>query len=113
MRRPAPANGKSCAAWDSTTDHIANSRTLEFEQKFSAVTGGAGMDVVLDCLKEEFVDASLRLLPRGGRFIELGKADIRDPGEVATRHPGVQYRAFDLLDGRRVRTYAARYLASW
>ena len=79
-------------------DHIANSRTLDFEQKFSAATGGAGMDIVLDCLKEEFVDASLRLLPRGGRFIELGKADIRDPGEVATRHPGVQYQAFDLLD---------------
>ena len=78
-------------------NHIANSRTLEFEQKFSAVTGGAGMDVVVDCLKEEFVDASLRLLPRGGRFIELGKADIRDAGEVATRYPGVQYRAFDLL----------------
>jgi acyl transferase domain-containing protein/NADPH:quinone reductase-like Zn-dependent oxidoreductase len=78
-------------------NHIANSRTLEFEQKFRAATDGAGMDVVLDCLKEEFVDASLRLLPRGGRFIELGKADIRDPGEVATRHPGVQYRAFDLL----------------
>ena len=34
----------------------------------------------VDCLKEEFVDASLRLLPRGGRFIELGKADIRDAG---------------------------------
>jgi acyl transferase domain-containing protein/NADPH:quinone reductase-like Zn-dependent oxidoreductase/acyl carrier protein len=79
-------------------DHIASSRTLEFEQKFSAATGGAGMDVVLDCLKDEFVDASLRLLPRGGRFIELGKADIRDPGEVAARHPGVQYRAFDLID---------------
>jgi polyketide synthase 7 len=79
-------------------DHIANSRTVEFEQKFSAVTDGAGMDVVLDCLKEEFVDASLRLLPRGGRFIELGRADIRDPGEVATRHPGVHYQAFDLLD---------------
>jgi acyl transferase domain-containing protein/NADPH:quinone reductase-like Zn-dependent oxidoreductase/acyl carrier protein len=79
-------------------DHIANSRTAEFEQKFSAVTDGAGMDVVLDCLKGEFVDASLRLLPRGGRFIEMGKADIRDPGEVATRHPGVQYRAFDLVE---------------
>ena len=77
--------------------HIANSRTLEFEQKFSLATGGAGMNVVLDCLKEEFVDASLRLLSRGGRFIELGKADIRDPEEVATRHPGVRYRAFDLL----------------
>jgi polyketide synthase 12 len=79
-------------------NHIANSRTLEFEQKFAAATDGKGMDVVLDCLKGEFVDASLRLLPRGGRFIELGKADIRDPGEVATRHPGVHYQAFDLLD---------------
>ena len=78
-------------------DHIANSRTLEFEQKFSAATDGAGMDIVVDCLKGEFVDASLRLLPRGGRFLELGKADIRDPREVAMRHPGVQYRAFDLL----------------
>jgi acyl transferase domain-containing protein/NADPH:quinone reductase-like Zn-dependent oxidoreductase/NADP-dependent 3-hydroxy acid dehydrogenase YdfG/acyl carrier protein len=79
-------------------EHIANSRTVEFEQKFSAATDGAGMDVVLDCLKDDFVDASLRLLPRGGRFIELGRADIRDPGEVATRHPGVHYQAFDLLD---------------
>jgi acyl transferase domain-containing protein/NADPH:quinone reductase-like Zn-dependent oxidoreductase/acyl carrier protein len=78
--------------------HIANSRTVEFEQKFLAATDGAGMDVVLDCLKEEFVDASLRLLPRGGRFIELGRADLRDPGEVAARHPGVHYQAFDLLD---------------
>jgi polyketide synthase 12 len=79
-------------------DHIANSRTLEFEQKFSLATDGTGMDVILDCLKEEFVDASLRLLPRGGRFVEMGKADIRDPGEVAARHPGVQYRAFDLVE---------------
>ena len=79
-------------------DHIANSRTVEFEQKFAVATDGAGMDVVLDCLKEEFVDASLRLLPRGGRFVELGRADIRDPGEVAKWHPGVHYQAFDLLD---------------
>lgn len=79
-------------------EHIANSRTLAFEQKFSSTTSGAGMDIVLDCLKEDFVDASLNLLPRGGRFIELGRADIRDPAEVAARHPGVRYRAFDLLD---------------
>ena len=56
------------------------------------------MDIVLDCLKDEFVDASLRLLPRGGRFIEIGKADIRDPDEVAARYPGVQYHAFDLVE---------------
>lgn len=79
-------------------DHIASSRTLDFEQKFSSTTAGSGMDIVIDCLKGEFVDASLRLLAGGGRFIELGKADIRDPGEVAAQHPGVQYHAFDLLD---------------
>ncbi|MER5807302.1 SDR family NAD(P)-dependent oxidoreductase, partial [Streptomyces sp. NPDC002033] len=46
----------------------------------------------------EFVDASLRLLPRGGRFVEMGKADLRDPVRVAVDHPGVVYRSFDLID---------------
>ncbi|WUB78413.1 SDR family NAD(P)-dependent oxidoreductase [Streptomyces platensis] len=76
--------------------HIANSRTLDFEQRFLDATGGQGMDVVLDSLAGEFVDASLRLLPRGGRFAEMGKTDIRDPEEVAAQHPGVTYQAFDL-----------------
>ena len=58
--------------------HIANSRTLEFENQFLAATGGCGVDVVLDSLAGEFVDASLGLLPRGGRFVEMGKTDIRD-----------------------------------
>nr|WP_264060049.1 SDR family NAD(P)-dependent oxidoreductase [Mycolicibacterium psychrotolerans] len=79
-------------------DHIANSRTLDFERKFSEVTNGVGMDVVINCLKEEFVDASLRLMAGGGRFIELGKADIRGQRDIATEHPGVVYRAFDLVD---------------
>ncbi|OQS12340.1 hypothetical protein B0T36_25630, partial [Nocardia donostiensis] len=79
-------------------DHIGDSRGLDFAQQFLAATDGAGMDVVLDCLAGEFVDASLRLLPRGGRFVEMGKTDIRDPGEIAAEYPGVRYRAFDLLD---------------
>ncbi|MEU7935205.1 type I polyketide synthase [Micromonospora echinofusca] len=73
--------------------HIGNSRTLEFEERF----GAAGIDVVIDSLAKEFVDASLRLLGRGGRFIEMGKTDVRDPGRVAEDHPGVEYQAFDLL----------------
>ncbi|MGW1728613.1 type I polyketide synthase [Streptomyces sp. NPDC002306] len=77
--------------------HIASSRTLEFEERFLSATGGRGLDVVLDCLAGEFVDASLRLLPRGGRFVEIGKTDIRDPREVAAVHPAVAYQAFDLI----------------
>jgi polyketide synthase 7 len=79
-------------------DHIGDSRTLEFEGKFLSASGGAGMDVVLNSLAGEFTDASLRLLVRGGRFIEMGKTDLREPADIAAQHPGVQYRAFDLIE---------------
>ena len=58
--------------------HIASSRDLSFEQRFLSATDGEGVDVVLNSLTGEFVDASLRLLPRGGRFLEMGVADVRD-----------------------------------
>ncbi len=79
-------------------ERIASSRSLEFRERFLAATGGAGVDVVLDSLAGEFVDASLDLAAAGvgGRFVEIGKTDVRDPGVVAGRFPGVRYRAFDL-----------------
>jgi polyketide synthase 12 len=79
-------------------DHIGDSRSLEFEAKFLSVTGGAGVDVVLNSLAGEFVDASLRLLPGGGRFVEMGKTDIRDGQAIAETYPGVAYHAFDLFE---------------
>ncbi|MEU4312765.1 SDR family NAD(P)-dependent oxidoreductase [Nocardia sp. NPDC024068] len=77
---------------------IGDSRTLDFESRFSAATQGRGVDIVVNSLTGDFIDASLRLLPRGGRFIELGHADERDPDEVAARYPGVDYRTFTLLN---------------
>ncbi|ETW21200.1 polyketide synthase [Mycobacterium gastri 'Wayne'] len=79
-------------------DHIGDSRTLEFEEKFRQATGGAGVDVVLNSLAGEFVDASLRLLSPGGQFVEMGKTDIRDPRTIAERYRGAGYRAFDLIE---------------
>ena len=61
------------------------------------VSGGAGVDVVLNSLAGPFVDASLGLLPRGGRFVEMGKTDIRSATDVAEAYPGVAYQAFDLI----------------
>ncbi|PBO16915.1 polyketide synthase, partial [Streptomyces albidoflavus] len=72
--------------------HIASSRDLGFEEKFREVTGGAGMDVVLNALAGDFVDASLRITAPGGRFLEMGKTDIRDPQTTGE----VRYQAFDL-----------------
>ncbi|WP_190019394.1 type I polyketide synthase, partial [Streptomyces lucensis] len=77
--------------------HVANSRTLEFERAFLDVTEGRGVDVVLNSLAHEFVDASLRTLPRGGHFLEMGKTDLRDAEAVAAEHPGVVYEAYDLF----------------
>ncbi|MFC3582666.1 beta-ketoacyl synthase N-terminal-like domain-containing protein, partial [Streptantibioticus rubrisoli] len=73
-------------------EHIASSRTLDFADKFPS-----GLDVVLNSLVREFVDASLRLLRDGGRFVEIGKTDIREADEVAAARPGVHYRVYDLL----------------
>ncbi|MET7853889.1 SDR family NAD(P)-dependent oxidoreductase [Streptomyces avermitilis] len=76
--------------------HLASSRTLDFADLVRETTGGAGVDVVLNSLAGEFTDASLRAMPRGGRFVEMGKTDPRDPERVAADHPGVRYRSFDL-----------------
>uniref|UniRef100_UPI0011B0BD41 type I polyketide synthase n=1 Tax=Amycolatopsis sp. CA-128772 TaxID=2073159 RepID=UPI0011B0BD41 len=65
--------------------HIASSRDLEFAKRFGHV------DVVLNSLTGPFVDASLGLLNPGGRFLEMGKTDLRAP-------EGVTYLPFDLGD---------------
>ncbi|WP_435852311.1 SDR family NAD(P)-dependent oxidoreductase [Streptomyces sparsogenes] len=94
-------------------DHqIASSRTTEFEHRFLEATHGRGADLVLNSLAGEFIDATFRLLPRGGRFVEMGKADLRDPGQVADGHPGVRYRAFDLAEAgpERLREILAEIL---
>ena len=80
---------------DLDESRLASSRTLEFRDQILDATGGSGVDVVLNSLAGEFTDASLALLPRGGRFVELGKLDRRDPEAVA---PGVRYRAVDLTE---------------
>ncbi|HEY8985400.1 MAG TPA: beta-ketoacyl synthase N-terminal-like domain-containing protein [Streptomyces sp.] len=66
-------------------DHMGSSRDTGFGSAFPQV------DVVLNSLAGEFIDASFKLLAPGGRFIEMGKTDLREP-------EGVTYRAFDLIE---------------
>jgi acyl transferase domain-containing protein/NAD(P)-dependent dehydrogenase (short-subunit alcohol dehydrogenase family)/acyl carrier protein len=78
--------------------HVASSRDLGFASSLREASGGRGVDVVLNSLSGEFVDESLSLLSRGGRFIEMGKTDVRDASAMATKYPGTSYRAFDLME---------------
>ncbi|MFD6438183.1 polyketide synthase dehydratase domain-containing protein, partial [Streptomyces venezuelae] len=78
--------------------HRASSRDLAFEDAFRQATDGRGVDVVLNSLTGEFIDASLRLLGEGGgRFLEMGKTDLREPEEVGGEYPGVTYTVYDLV----------------
>ncbi|MGW9344651.1 SDR family NAD(P)-dependent oxidoreductase [Streptomyces albidoflavus] len=93
----SPAKWPTLRGLGLPAERIAGSRDTGFERRWLAATGGEGVDIVLNSLAGEFTDASLRLLPRGGRFLEMGKTDIRDAAEVAAAHPGVAYTAFDLM----------------
>ncbi|WP_461038661.1 SDR family NAD(P)-dependent oxidoreductase, partial [Streptomyces mayteni] len=78
---------------------VGDSRSTEFETRFRKDLGtDRRIDVVLNSLTDEFIDASLRLQGHGGRFVEMGRRDVRDPEEIAERHDGVVYRAFDLME---------------
>ncbi|XP_029454886.1 fatty acid synthase [Rhinatrema bivittatum] len=55
---------------------FANSRNTSFEQHVLSMTGGKGVDLVLNSLAEEKLQASLRCLARHGRFLEIGKFDL-------------------------------------
>ncbi|MGW4027078.1 SDR family NAD(P)-dependent oxidoreductase, partial [Streptomyces sp. NPDC005009] len=56
--------------------HVMDSRTLDFADRVRDLTGGRGVDVVLNSLTGPAQSAGLGLLAHRGRFIELGKRDI-------------------------------------
>lgn len=59
-----------------SAESFANSRDTSFEQHILLQTQGKGVDVVLNSLAEEKLQASIRCLARHGRFLEIGKYDL-------------------------------------
>lgn len=57
-------------------DHIFDSRNTSFAQGIKRVTGGSGVDVVLNSLSGDSLRASWECIAPYGRFIEIGKVDI-------------------------------------
>lgn len=57
-------------------ENFANSRDTSFEQHVLRQTNGMGVDVVLNSLSEEKLQASVRALGSHGRFLEIGKYDL-------------------------------------
>ena len=57
-------------------DHVLDSRGLGFADGVRALTGGEGVDVVLNSLNGDAMELSLGLVKPFGRFLELGKRDF-------------------------------------
>ncbi|XP_074598058.1 fatty acid synthase-like [Brevipalpus obovatus] len=58
-----------------TEANIGNSRDTSFEEMILRETDGRGVDIVLNSLSDDKLQASLRCLAPGGRFLEIGKYD--------------------------------------
>ena len=56
--------------------HIIDSRRGDFAEDVMTLTGGKGVDVVLNALAAEAIPMGLSCLAQFGRFIEIGKRDI-------------------------------------
>ena len=57
-------------------ENFANSRDSSFEQHVLEHTEGQGVNIVLNSLAEEKLQASVRCLATHGRFLEIGKFDL-------------------------------------
>jgi len=75
--------------------HVFDSRSAAFADELLTATGGTGVDVVLNALSGDLIDASFRVLARGGRFVEIGKRGIKSPQWVAGLGRGLHYFIVD------------------
>lgn len=87
---------------DRDVDYVMDSRSLDFGDQIREQTGGEGVTIVLNALTGDYIDEGLRLLDKGGHFLEIGKRDIRSSDDVRKDHPNVTYLPFDLGDVMRL-----------
>src|SRR5204862_1255510 len=79
-------------------DHVLDSRDLTFADAVREITGGQGVDVVLNSLSGEAMERSLEVLRPFGRFLELGKKDLYLNRRIHLRplRQNISYFAIDI-----------------
>ena len=80
--------------------HIFHSRDVSFATQILCATEGRGVDVVVNSLAGEALTASWEIIAPNGRFVELGKADIKSNAKLPMVHfsRNVSFFAFALDD---------------
>lgn len=80
---------------DHGIEHVFDSRSTEFRDGVLAATNGDGVDVVLNSLADELIDAGVDCLAADGCFLEIGKRGIWTPEQFATKRPAGRLVAYD------------------
>ncbi|KAL3429943.1 hypothetical protein BDV09DRAFT_200122 [Aspergillus tetrazonus] len=80
-------------------DHIVSSRDASFASDIMSKTQGRGVDVVLNSLGGELLQASFDCLATFGRFVEIGKRDLElnNHLEMQTFKKNVSFSSVDLI----------------
>ncbi|MFO1456197.1 MAG: SDR family NAD(P)-dependent oxidoreductase [Steroidobacteraceae bacterium] len=78
--------------------HVFDSRSTSFADGIRALTQGAGVDIVLNSLSGEMLEASFDVTARGGRFVEIGKRGIKSEADVASMGRELRYFIVDWGD---------------
>jgi NADPH:quinone reductase-like Zn-dependent oxidoreductase/acyl carrier protein len=93
-------------------DHIFDSRSLAFAEEIMEVTGGQGVDVVLNSLAGEAVRRNFSILKPFGRFLELGKRDFYENTKIGLRpfRNNISYFGIDTDQLMQVRPELTRRL---
>lgn len=78
--------------------HVFDSRSAAFATGILSATNGDGVDVVLNSLSGELIEASFGVLSRGGRFVEIGKRGIKTPEWVESLDRALRYFVVDWGD---------------
>lgn len=74
-------------------EQIMDSRSLDFLRETLELTGGEGVDVILNSLSGDALTEGIKLLRPNGRFVELGKRDLVQ-GRALDLQPFVQGLSF-------------------
>jgi hypothetical protein len=81
------------------SSHIFSSGSTTFKDGIMRLTGGKGVDVVLNSLSGEQLKTSFECVAMFGRFVEIGKSDIYQRSNLSLAHfdRGISLTAVDFV----------------
>lgn len=81
-----------------------SSRDADFAKGIMKATDGRGINVLINSLTGELLDASWRILADGGNMVEIGKRDIIDRNTLSMEpfDRNCSFRAIDMSYSRHI-----------